>query len=215
MAGFPWGSLISLGGSLFGASQDRSEARKIAADQARREDRFNKNRIQWLVQDAGKAGINPLAALGSPLAGGFAAPVPAGQSQYGSTVADGFRSVGASVDRSLNETKELQNDLLRAQIGQVKASTVKTLSDATSRTAITNSNGVRALPNIGELPPGADPEGAQKAEDYSEFVKYLIYEPRTLWQHLDHGIRKKGTPGTGLLRRGERFLKRRYSPYGG
>lgn len=207
MVGFPIGALISAGASIFGASRDRSETRKLHAEQRAAEERLNKNRVQWLVEDAKKAGINPLAALGSPVAGSFASPVPSGQSRSGSTIADGFGALGRGIDRMMREKTHLENDLLRAQIGNVNADTAGKLSDATSRTAIQNQNGVRALPNIGPLPAGADPEGAQKAEDYSEFVKYLLYEPTTLWKHLDNYFRNVNPPEARTRRYRRNFQK--------
>lgn len=73
MAEFPWGSLIGAAGSLVGglinrgeASAARSAAEREAA--AAREFQVNayKNQIQWRVEDAKKAGIHPLAAIGAP-----------------------------------------------------------------------------------------------------------------------------------------------------
>lgn len=159
MAAFPIGALISAGASLFGSHQSRRDASKarrhqlqLDAQHRRAQQKFNETRIQTLVKDAKAAGIHPLAALGSPVAGGFAAPVPSGQSVSGSGYADGIRELGAGVDewqrRMLAETSEkagLENELLRSEIS---------LRNAQSRTLIErakNDAAVRAgitVPNV-------------------------------------------------------------------
>lgn len=93
---------------------------------------FAKNSIQWKVEDAQKAGIHPLAALGAQVS----SPSPV-------TVGTDFGSLGQDVSRAINATrtqperndaisktyqdleitnKTLQNELLKSQINKINAS---------------------------------------------------------------------------------------------
>lgn len=78
--------------------------------------------IQRLVADARAAGIHPLAALGSPIAGSFGTPMTG--SAVGDAV-DGWRA--SSLDSK-------QGKLLDAQIATEEAKRLALLSEATSRT---------------------------------------------------------------------------------
>lgn len=144
------GGLTSMFGSMFGANQ---QAR--AAQQANAYNQYyNANKISMTVQDAKRAGIHPLAALGSPAAGQFAAPVV---SNAGDTIAEGARSAGKHVSDALSsldtENKNLQNQYLRAQIAKTAAETM--LTDTQSRTqaakllSATQGGGAKQLSVIG------------------------------------------------------------------
>ncbi|WNK13675.1 MAG: DNA pilot protein [Microvirus sp.] len=114
MLGQILGGLIGAGASLFGAKSEQKMQKKFA-----------KNAVQWKVQDANKAGIHPLFALGA----NTTSYQPVG---VGSGLADTFANMGAGIDRAQSATAEapargviarlaleragLENDLLRAQI---------------------------------------------------------------------------------------------------
>lgn len=89
----------------------------------------NRNRqdsqIQRIVADARKAGIHPLAALGSPVSSSYGTPVT------GDSVGDAVSSLGSS------RSRRLQDKLLEAQISSERAKEIALLSEAQSRTAIT------------------------------------------------------------------------------
>ena len=91
--------LLSAGASILGGALNRSgEARA-----ARRAHAYNKefvqNQIQWRVQDATKAGIHPLVAMGASLTGGNAVPVG------GTATGDSIRDAGTAVTAGLARTK--------------------------------------------------------------------------------------------------------------
>jgi len=143
---FPFGAAIGAIGSLVGGimsskSSASSAAALNKANIAAQKDtnkmnkkltmEVNKNQIQWLVRDAQKAGIHPLAALGSSAAGNIAAPVMgsptisalAGNST-GAGVAAAAQTLGQGIDQMLlRENAALQNEQLM-------------LANATSRTGL-------------------------------------------------------------------------------
>lgn len=130
------GSLVSgIMGNKAAKKQNQQQIKAINAANAsamKRED----NRIQRLVADANKAGIHPLAALGSPVVGSFATPAAAfgGAPITGSAVGDAISAFGNAMP---TEGKGLQTELLKAQIRNVEASTANMLSEAQSRTRVT------------------------------------------------------------------------------
>lgn len=154
MAPFPWGSVIgavgTLGGSLLNRSSAEASARanrqniafqkKTNKQNRKLQMKVNKNQIQWLVEDARKAGINPLAALGSSIAGNIGAPVMgapsvSGQPDSGNSIGDGIARgaamLGSGIDQWLarknvalqNEALSIQNARSRTMISAASAAT--------------------------------------------------------------------------------------------
>lgn len=74
-----------------------------------------KNRIRWTVEDAQKAGVHPLFALG----GGV------GSSPTFQTGGTGFREAGAAVDRGMRQKKAeaSENELHQATVDEIKSRT--------------------------------------------------------------------------------------------
>lgn len=133
-----------LGSIVGGFLNDRS---------ARKTNRANKhamqNRISWTVADAKRAGVSPLAALGSPASGGF---IPAQQSNAGSIVGSGIDS--AIAQRQNREFNDLQKEKAKAEIENIRANTAA-VNTATSRTnAAASANAIRS---------GGDPIAAANA----------------------------------------------------
>ena len=113
---------------------------------------LNTHKIQWTVNDAKKAGISPIYALGSPAAGSWASapsgtPLSDGISRFSNTLegrADREQQ-RAQADRiaSLNERKlAKETELIDAQINSMRAATFATMANAT-RTAQTD-----GIPNV-------------------------------------------------------------------
>lgn len=139
------GAIASIGSSLLGGLFGRSAAKRQAALQRE----FAQKGIQWRVADAKKAGIHPLAALGSP----GASYTPVSGSPMGDAMADIASSIGqeavarrqASGNKSLNAKRE---QLLDAEI-----------AEARSRTLLNHANAKRTI-----IGPGArhDPFAMRK-----------------------------------------------------
>lgn len=123
-------ALIAAGSSLIGGimgSRERAKDRSMQQE-------FAKQGIQWKVEDAKKAGIHPLAALGAQTTS--YAPVSVGQPSIASGIAsagqdisravDATRGTGARLDaytktvQDLNLTRMgLENQLLGSQIAKI------------------------------------------------------------------------------------------------
>lgn len=121
------GGASSLIGGLFGQdSQDDQMKAQIAAQKE-----FAKNGIRWRVEDANKAGVHPLFALGanthsfSPIGVG-GSPLAEGISQAGQNIGRAISAKGTSVERAFNarmmelqlQRGELENQMLASQIAR-------------------------------------------------------------------------------------------------
>lgn len=140
-------SLIGGVGSLFGgalSSKAQDKAQKASIKEAQRAEAFaaarDDNKLQRLVADAKSAGVHPLAALGSSIAGSFASPVSpsfTANTAMGDAVGAAASSFANMIpDKGAQQTTQLQNDLLRAQIDKTKAESADILANATSRSLI-------------------------------------------------------------------------------
>ena len=119
--------VASLVGGLFGnAQKQQGQEREIALQRE-----FAQNGLRWKVEDAKRAGIHPLAALGAT--GASYSPVGLGDNDLaavGSAVGQDFGkaidstrtapermgAIGAKMEALTLERATLENDLLRAQI---------------------------------------------------------------------------------------------------
>lgn len=129
-------ALIAGGAKLLGGFLGQESAEENAAQNRALQREFAQNAIQWKVDDAKKAGIHPLYALGASTTS--FSPV-----SVGTPLADSISSMGADVGRAVNavstqgqrdtdfqnKVKELaltkgglENELLASQIAQLKAS---------------------------------------------------------------------------------------------
>lgn len=115
-------------GSLVGGFLSRKTAK---------EDRIRQDtQLTRLVADAKNAGISPLAALGSGMAGSYGTPVGGGNTgaYLGDAIAEGMEALKPSkASRLEEENQKLQNDLVRAQIDAIRSDMVQ---DARSRSLI-------------------------------------------------------------------------------
>lgn len=229
------GSLIGAGvsalSSLFGGSMNASAAEKAARQSQKAAAALNKkniqaaktlnqNKVQWLVEDARRAGIHPLAALGSSVSGSWATPTASATGSYdqgsamGSAIADAGAAIGRGVEGALAETPGLQNDLLRSQIKQTDAQTALMLAQATSRTtAARMMNEGRGLQvtdtTMGGRKIKANPEwsDAQEIENrYGEFSD-LFYGPIVAGADAYHNL--KGMTPASI----EAWMQRNVDPY--
>lgn len=82
---------IGAGGSLIGGAIDNRAAKKARKQEIALQKEFAQNQIQWKVQDAKKAGLHPLFALGG--GAGVSPQITTGQSGMGSAVRDAVDTV--------------------------------------------------------------------------------------------------------------------------
>lgn len=130
---------LDFGGSLISGHSSRSESHKNRVESRRQfnvQDDYNKNFVNYRVQDAIRAGVNPLTALGA--SGGHYSPtISAGGSGGSSGVGEGMSRLG---DRFMQfaqvyqkramkdndemskldlESKRLQNQILQARLDEM------------------------------------------------------------------------------------------------
>lgn len=102
----------------------------------KKEDRARQDRqLQTMVADAKAAGISPLAALGSNVAGNYGQPVGSSSGQMVSDAISGAgKAYAGRAQKKLQlENMALQNDLVRAEIEALNSETV---ARATSRSRV-------------------------------------------------------------------------------
>lgn len=137
-----WGPLISAGTSLLGGLLGRKSQNKMADKQAALQKEFAQSGIQWRVEDAKKAGIHPLYALGAQTAS--FSPVSVGDplggafSDMGQHLGRAVDAMGTREERAVGKVLQhlqleragLENDLLRTQIASEKARKIGMLGPA-------------------------------------------------------------------------------------
>lgn len=131
MLGDIFGSAISAVSNWLTGSSNRDSQERIAQQNIAMQKEFAQSGIQWKVQDAIKAGLHPLAALGAQTSS--FSPVSVGSTDFGTMGQDLGRALKAAMsseDRAEKEaaeldleTKRLNNDLIRQQIQSSKLAT--------------------------------------------------------------------------------------------
>lgn len=123
-----WGDIVSGIGSIVGGIMGRDSAEDMATRQMQMQKKFAQEGIQWRVEDAKKAGVHPLYALGaqttsySPVA--MNDPLPAAISEASSSVGRAINSTASAPERALNlqimqenlRGAKLKNDLVAADV---------------------------------------------------------------------------------------------------
>lgn len=130
------GALISAGSSLLGGLLGKDSAEDAAKRNAALQREFAQNSLQWKAEDARKAGIHPVYAMGAPTY--TPSSVFSGDNSFGAGIASAGQDVGRAIDATRTapqrldavsrtaqalelERGGLQNDLLRAQIAEIQA----------------------------------------------------------------------------------------------
>ena len=90
------GSLVGAGSSLAGGMINAATSKSIAREQMAMQKEFAQNGIQWKVEDAKKAGLHPLYAIGA--SGATYTPVSQDSSAMGNAVADAGAYLGKAID---------------------------------------------------------------------------------------------------------------------
>lgn len=195
---FPFGSLIGAAGSLLGgligkgSSDDAREAAEAhSARQEALQREFAQNSIRWRVEDAKRAGIHPLAALGgagasySPstfMSGGdnsMATAVARSSQDIGRAV-DATRTRGERVDAYTSSLRQLQLDSGRVDLEIKKA-------DLASRLSRLSQSSSPGLPGSDMFVPGQGDSGLVR----------MIRQDVTRSGRL--GTEPRGIPGVGYV----------------
>lgn len=163
---------MNLIGGLFG----QSEQEKINQQNIQQAQFMASNAIQMRVNDAKKAGINPLAALGSSfspsppqLVGSDALPNAIGA--MGQNVSRAAQAYGDTISKSA----ELDNALKEAQIKQIEASTVDTLARASKNAQLVAPGSPPTLPYNWNVGGPVDPRPHKGMTALTQY----FYDPKT------------------------------------
>lgn len=130
-----FGAILSAGTSLLGGLLGKDSAEDAAKKNAALQREFAQNSIQWKTEDAKKAGIHPVYAMGAPTY--TPSSVFSGDNSFGAGIASAGQDIGRAIDatrtapqkldaytqtaRALElERAGLQNDLLRTQIAETQ-----------------------------------------------------------------------------------------------
>lgn len=114
------GAAIQGGSALIGGMLGQSSAEAAARQQYRYQKKFAKKAIQWRVQDAKKAGLHPLYALGAQVPS--YSPVSQQTGQVGEALAQAGQNIGAAIQAQMTPAQKqlLDLELRSAHLGNLK-----------------------------------------------------------------------------------------------
>lgn len=180
------GGIVSGIGSLIGAGIQSANEDKAQQREYQRQKEFAQNAVQWKVQDAKNAGLHPLYAL----SGSTATYSP--QSTAGSEASIGA-DVGASFGKGIAsladmKTRQLQNELLQAQIDESRSRTAKNVGSVAGSAS-------PPTPPKSSLPKSLNNDALSLAEKTNE---------RSAKEALTYGYNQYGNPiyGVGVSEKG-------------
>jgi len=204
------GTLISAGASLIGGLIGNQQKQQGQEREIELQKEFAQNGLRWKVEDAQRAGIHPLAALGS--SGAQYSPVGLGDND----TAASFSSAGQDISRAIDNTRtaperlgavgakmqalsldraSLENDLLRAQILDITRprSPPFPMADGGYNMPGQPGSGIKVNNENVKFDPGWS--NAQEAEDrYGDLIQ-MLYGAGVLGADIIHNS-PKGTKGT-------------------
>lgn len=103
------GAAISGGLGIAGGMMNATASKTIAREQMKQQKEFAQNGIQWRVEDAKKAGLHPLYAIGAQ--GATYTPVSQDSSSMGNAVADAGAYLGKAVDGAIDTATRRELEL--------------------------------------------------------------------------------------------------------
>jgi hypothetical protein len=126
-----FGNIFNAGAQILGGvMSDRSTANQNAQNVAYQKE-FAQKGVQWKVEDAKKAGLHPLYALGANTTS--FSPVPVTGSATGDAIARGASNVVKSMSQA--KMNKLQTDLVEAQIQESRSRSIAALAQAKATNA--------------------------------------------------------------------------------
>lgn len=120
------GSLIGAAGSLIGGLFGKKSAEKQAAQNIKLQKQFAQEGIQWKVNDAKKAGVHPLYALGAQTHS--FSPVSVGD-PLGGAIADMGQNIGRAVDSGRTGNEKVSQRLSELAIKRAELENTKLSSE--------------------------------------------------------------------------------------
>lgn len=163
---FPWGAAATVAGALISSRSDRRANEQNAALQRE----FAQHGIRWKVEDAKKAGLHPLYAMG--------AITPSAQASYrSSSMGEGISAAGRAMDR-------YQTDRIREKQRRAERITSNVRENAVAKSIINRNDAAAALDRasaaaIGRGNNGQNkPDGATKIQDQDVPLKGGLVKER-------------------------------------
>lgn len=131
------GALIGAGASLLGGLFGNKSAKKQAKQQERlqaqehaRQQEFAQNAIQWKVQDAKKAGIHPVYALGANTVSYAPQSIGSGPADYmPEAISSAGQNIGRAVDSGLAADERISNRLGMLSVQRAELENTKLASE--------------------------------------------------------------------------------------
>jgi hypothetical protein len=125
------GNVFNAGAQILGGvMSDRSTSRQNAQNVAYQRE-FAQKGVQWKVEDAKRAGLHPLYALGANTTS--FSPIPVTGSATGDAIARGASNIAKNMSQS--KMKKLQTDLVEAQIQESRSRSIAALAQAKATNA--------------------------------------------------------------------------------
>lgn len=202
------GGLIEGVGSLLGAGINAGIQADINKKNYEMQKEFAQNSLQWKVEDAKKAGLHPLAAVGAQ--GYTANPSFVGSnfgeglSKFGSALGGAINQDARDAKREAEEMKKLQLENMRLQNEQIKAQTdnIRKKSDVMSEVmpSVTKLPHLLQKPNVGRAElkkPDPDKKPAKAlAVDANDWLAKT--KPTLEMGHVGNGVLKVTPVADGL-----------------
>lgn len=142
------GNIIGAIGSIAGGFLNNKAQKDINQQNLQFAKKQMQNKVQWTVEDAKKAGVHPLAALGANI--GTVTPSAVASSGVGDGVAAGAAALGDAINAK--EMAALQKEMIKSQIRQ--SDSVTSLNVARSRSVIASARAAAVnpgMPLVGKL----------------------------------------------------------------
>lgn len=177
------GALADLGGGLV----DQYFAGKAADKSYKFQKKVLQNSVQWRVDDAIRAGIHPLAALGMNPASGPSVSV--GSSGLGGAIANMGGNISRAAEALLTPTDKLaaQSALLDIEQKQANIDLTRAQLAGAQKALLTQGSTPGIASNLPVLPPGAlygsrdrDPQMNQRLQDRHGEVADLLTAPQSI-----------------------------------
>lgn len=136
------GAFIGAGSTLLGGILGRKDQEKQAARQEALQREFAQNAIQWRAQDAEKAGISKLYALGANTTS--YSPVSVGGSPFASSIANAGQNLGRAIDAQQSPTGRagtLATEIAQTQLEGLKIDNQIKVAELNARNNLRNQPG--------------------------------------------------------------------------
>lgn len=156
-----WAPAAAIGGDLIGTMVGQGEARSQRHEDRMAQSRniamqkeFAQNSIRWKMEDAKRAGISPLAALGAT--GTSFSPIAVGSDNQGPSTGDFIARTGQNISRAISSTSTAEERMLqKLQLATAQADLDgKVIENQFKASQLKNLQGTPSFPGSDNMMPG-------------------------------------------------------------